>query len=182
MNEINSKENSDISLFTHPVLTIKTLSIILFEQFKTFILYMLKHKILLLVSLLYIIFSFTLNNHTNIFIKSNEILYFIIYWVGLGIASSIGLGTGLHTFVLYLGPHIAKATLAASECQYFPEMLPSKWNFKDFQACNTPADGDNSVSFWIILMNIQLEAILWGIGTAIGELPPYFMAKAGNII
>ena len=30
------------------------------------------------------------------------------YWIGLGILSSVGLGTGLHTFLLYLGPHIAK--------------------------------------------------------------------------
>ena len=32
---------------------------------------------------------------------------FAIYWIGLGIASSVGLGTGLNTFILYLGPHIA---------------------------------------------------------------------------
>nr|XP_061797377.1 vacuole membrane protein 1-like isoform X2 [Nerophis lumbriciformis] len=43
------------------------------------------------------------------------------YWVGLGILSSVGLGTGLHTFLLYLGA-----------------------------------------------------------GTAIGELPPYFMARAAR--
>ncbi len=30
--------------------------------------------------------------------------------------SFILLGTGLHTFVLYLGPLIAKTTIAASEC------------------------------------------------------------------
>ncbi len=39
-----------------------------------------------------------------------------LYWVGLGITSSIGFGTGLHTFLLYLGPFIAKVTLAAYEC------------------------------------------------------------------
>merc|ERR1719431_449948 len=45
------------------------------------------------------------------------------YWVGLGILSSVGLGTGLHTFLLYLGPHIAGVTLAAYECGTtdFPE-------------------------------------------------------------
>jgi len=36
----------------------------------------------------------------------NEFSYFAAYWLILGIASSIGLGTGLHTFILYLGPHI----------------------------------------------------------------------------
>jgi hypothetical protein len=35
------------------------------------------------------------------------------YWVGLGILSSVGLGTGLHTFLLYLGPYIASVTIAA---------------------------------------------------------------------
>lgn len=46
-----------------------------------------------------------------------------LYWMGLGILSSIGLGTGLHTFLLYLGPHIASVTLAAYECGslQFPE-------------------------------------------------------------
>lgn len=46
-----------------------------------------------------------------------------LYWTGLGILSSVGLGTGLHTFLLYLGPHIARVTLAAYECggTNFPE-------------------------------------------------------------
>jgi len=29
-------------------------------------------------------------------------LVWCAYWVGLGVLSSIGLGTGLHTFLLYL--------------------------------------------------------------------------------
>ena len=46
-----------------------------------------------------------------------------LYWLGLGVLSSVGLGTGLHTFLLYLGPHIASVTLAAYECGglNFPE-------------------------------------------------------------
>lgn len=46
--------------------------------------------------------------------------YFAAYWIILGIASSVGLGTGLHTFVLYLGPHIATVTMAANRCGYVP--------------------------------------------------------------
>ena len=50
-------------------------------------------------------------------------LLWCMYWVGLGVLSSVGLGTGLHTFLLYLGPHIAAVTLAAYECESldFPE-------------------------------------------------------------
>lgn len=43
-------------------------------------------------------------------------LWFVVYWVGLGFLSAFGMGTGLHTFILYLGPHIASVTLAAYEC------------------------------------------------------------------
>jgi hypothetical protein len=39
-----------------------------------------------------------------------------LYWLWLGVLSSIGLGSGLHTFLLYLGPHIARVTLAAFDC------------------------------------------------------------------
>jgi len=40
------------------------------------------------------------------------VLYYIGFWIILGIASSIGFGSGLHTFVLFLGPWIAKYTIA----------------------------------------------------------------------
>ena len=64
--------------------------------------------------------------------ESIDFTWFTIYWVGLGVASSIGLGTGLHTFVLYLGPHIATVVLAANECNAVPVMLPSRWKFDHF--------------------------------------------------
>lgn len=55
-------------------------------------------------------------NHQALFSAMRSNLWFIVYWVGLGVLSSVGLGTGLHTFLLYLGPHIASVTLAAYEC------------------------------------------------------------------
>ena len=60
---------------------------------------------------------------------------FSLYWILLGVASSIGLGTGLHTFVLYLGPHIAKVVVASIDCGYVPEMMPSRWAFSYFKEC-----------------------------------------------
>lgn len=99
------------------------------------------------------------------------------YWVGLGILSSVGLGTGLHTFLLYLGPHIAKVTLAAWECGSldFPEPP-----YPETILC--PEGGQNSaVNILSIMSKVRLEAVMWGAGTAIGELPPYFMAKAARL-
>ena len=34
---------------------------------------------------------------------------------------------------------------------------------------------------WTIISKVRLEAFMWGAGTAIGELPPYFMAKAARL-
>jgi len=30
-----------------------------------------------------------------------------------------------------------------------------------------------------VLLQVQLEVVLWGLGTALGELPPYFVSRAG---
>ena len=109
-----------------------------------------------------------------------DICIFIIYWVGLGIASSIGLGTGLHTFILYLGPHIAQVVIAANECNQVPAMLPSRWRFDHFAQCNTVPDDQVTIGFFTIYWAVFLEAFLWGAGTAIGELPPYFVARAAS--
>uniref|UniRef100_A0A672RSI0 Vacuole membrane protein 1 n=1 Tax=Sinocyclocheilus grahami TaxID=75366 RepID=A0A672RSI0_SINGR len=100
------------------------------------------------------------------------------YWVGLGILSSVGLGTGLHTFLLYLGPHIASVTLAAYECGSvnFPEPpYPAQI------VCPEEEVLQESISLWTIMSKVRLEACMWGAGTAIGELPPYFMARAARL-
>lgn len=100
------------------------------------------------------------------------------YWVGLGILSSVGLGTGLHTFLLYLGPHIARVTLAAYECgstNFLEPPYPAE--------IECPEDGSSSlpITLWTIMTKVRIEAMMWGAGTAIGELPPYFMARAARL-
>lgn len=45
---------------------------------------------------------------------------FVVWWVGLGILSSVGLGTGMHSGVLFLFPHMLRvsfATGAAAGCE-----------------------------------------------------------------
>ena len=92
----------------------------------------------------------------------------------LGIASSVGLGTGLHTFVLYLGPFIAKVTMASNECNYVPE-----FDFKTSTFAKCPKhEGIPDLAMTTIYLAVIYEAFLWGFGTAIGELPPYFVSRA----
>lgn len=91
--------------------------------------------------------------------------------------SSVGLGTGLHTFVLYLGPHIAAVTMAAYECGAlnFPEPP-----YPDQIICPTTVDAAWTVGILNIMKKVRVEAMMWGAGTALGELPPYFMARAAR--
>ncbi|BFF97297.1 vacuole membrane protein 1 [Drosophila madeirensis] len=105
-------------------------------------------------------------------------LCFAMYWLLLGILSSVGFGTGLHTFLLYLGPHIAAVTLAAYECQSlkFPEPP-----YPDEKVCPEEPYVRQAPVIWSILSKVRSEALLWGIGTAIGELPPYFMARSARL-
>jgi hypothetical protein len=34
---------------------------------------------------------------------------------------------------------------------------------------------------WAIYKSVFLEAFLWGLGTALGELPPYFVALSASL-
>jgi vacuole membrane protein 1 len=104
---------------------------------------------------------------------AKDVLLFVFWWIGLGIASSIGLGTGLHTFLLYLGPHIAKVAVVSHECGFIPAQVPSRWSFEYFEECQKQGE----IKIYLIVLAVQLESLLWGLGTVIGELPPYFLAK-----
>ncbi|KAL3381882.1 hypothetical protein AABB24_001797 [Solanum stoloniferum] len=120
-------------------------------------------------------------------------LRFGLWWLVLGVASSIGLVSGLHTFVLYLGPHIALFTIKSVSCgrvdiksaPYDTIQLRSgpSWLDKDCSEFGPPLFSvpGARVPLTSILNQIQLEAILWGIGTALGELPPYFISRAASI-
>lgn len=40
--------------------------------------------------------------------------------------------------------------------------------------------GTPDLSAFAIYQAVIIEAFLWGLGTAIGELPPYYVARAGK--
>ena len=48
--------------------------------------------------------------YTHAINEVEKVIMFIVWWVGLGILSSIGLGSGMHTGVLFLFPHIMKVS------------------------------------------------------------------------
>jgi len=116
--------------------------------------------------------------HADFVIFCKHRFGFAVYWLGLGVLSSVGFGTGLHTFLLYLGPHLAAVTLAAYECQTLDFPTPP---YPDIKVCPQEPYKRNYPDVWQILAKVRPEALLWGIGTALGELPPYFMTRRARL-
>lgn len=80
-----------------------------------------------------------------------------LVWFILGILSSIGFGTGMQTGVLFV----------------FPEII-AEYN-RNIEYYNDPI---NTI-YYSFIMCLPM-VLIWGIGTAFGELPPYFMARKIN--
>ncbi|KAJ2888207.1 hypothetical protein IWW38_004983, partial [Coemansia aciculifera] len=127
------------------------------------------------MGIVYTAMHFVRGPHIEVFHQIDAWVGWHSYWVMLGVLSSIGLGAGLHTFVLFLGPHIARVTLTAYECAHtaFPVRGPNAFQ------CGTGA-AVAPATFAAILRMVIFESLCWGAGTAIGELPPYFIARAAS--
>ncbi|XP_044763793.1 vacuole membrane protein 1 isoform X2 [Coccinella septempunctata] len=170
-----------IVLWKRPILTIEYCireCLILLTTYGRRLLHNKRLLVLLMISTLFISILMNTNGpHQSLVQAANKKVLWCLYWIGLGVLSSVGLGTGLHTFLLYLGPHIARVTLAAYECNSvdFPEPP-----YPDDIICPTD-DSSSHVSIFTIMAKVRLEAMCWGAGTALGELPPYFMARAARL-
>ncbi|CAN4092985.1 unnamed protein product [Withania somnifera] len=187
-----------LNLFTQPFRTLKLFSMAMMQYLRKSIAYLLSHRWCMLFSTIAVLALILLVTTDGPHLKHVEevlkYLQFGLWWVALGVASSIGLGSGLHTFVLYLGPHIALFTLKAMKCGRVDlKMAPYDtiqfqrtplWLRKDCSEFGPPVFSSThgtSVPLSSILPQVQLEAVLWGLGTALGELPPYFISRAASL-
>ncbi|KAG0061507.1 Vacuolar membrane protease [Linnemannia elongata] len=144
-------ERQEISVYTSPLTVLSYFFLYLLHEFRMVVLWiLLKHA------------------------ESGLIWYG--YWVLLGVASSIGLGCGLHSFVLFLGPHIANVTLTAYKCGNTQFDVRGDHRF----ICQAP-DEPVPLTLTLIFGAVALESFFWGMGTAFGELPPYFVARAAAL-
>ncbi|KAL2506783.1 Vacuole membrane protein KMS1 [Abeliophyllum distichum] len=192
-------ELENLTLITQPVKTLKFFILAIVQYLRRSVAYLLSHGgwIMLLSTIIVIagVLLVTIDGPHEKHVE--EVLRYIqfgLWWAALGVASSIGFGSGLHTFVLYLGPHIALFTIKAMQCgrvdiksaPYDTIQLkrgPS-WLGKDCEEFGPPlfsSSHGTRVPLGSILPQVQLEAILWGIGTALGELPPYFISRAARL-
>ncbi|KAH7665654.1 Vacuole membrane protein VMP1 protein [Dioscorea alata] len=201
LRERHQLELQNLTLTTQPF---RTLQLFIFSTLihlkRSFLYVLMKGSRFMLLSMLIVGFSvlFMTTNGSREKHSQEFLNYFrfVLWWVALGVASSIGLGSGLHTFVLYLGPHIAFFTIKAMKCgrvdlKFAPydtiqlKRGPS-WLEKDCAQFGPPlylpsAGSLVKIPVSIILPHVQLEAVLWGIGTALGELPPYFISSAARL-
>lgn len=121
-------------------------------------------------------------------LEGNEVLVheidawgkFVIWWVGLGVLSSIGFGTGMHSGILFLFPFIIKVCLSAEACKGvdFDTRIDVWYNSEPFHCSQGNETGGGGYGFWSVLMKVLPVSMLWGAGTAMGEIPPYFMSWA----
>jgi len=182
INQINEKkkQRKRVTLLFHPRKTVKTFIYVLRENATLAVDYLRYHRRLMAIMIALFIFGSILyvtpGDHQPHVDTLEDFVLLCVWWIGLGVLSSIGLGTGLHTFVLYLGPYIAKVTLTATECGSINFNTHGPGSF----VCPEGEDAV-SVTYWEILRKVQFEAFLWGLGTAIGELPPYFVARAARL-
>lgn len=181
-NTLNRIEREKYVIWRRPFSTIGFCFMEIIHLAKEFIISLLHfQRLLLLAATIAAVgyFYFVPGQHQVIAKRFEQPILWCLWWVWLGILSSVGLGCGLHTFVLYLGPHIAKVTLAAFECNSvnFPEPpYPS-----DITCPTEPVSAGTSIVLWDIISKVRIESLMWGVGTAFGELPPYFMARAARI-
>lgn len=199
LHEKHKMELENLTLTTQPFKTLKYSTLAVIQYIKKTMLYLLaKGGWLMLFSVAVGTLGVVLMTlgclHEKHLEEFLEYFRFGLWWVALGVASSIGLGSGLHTFVLYLGPHIALFTIKAMQCgrvdlksaPYDTIQLnrgPS-WLDKNCSQFGPPlfqSEYGTRVPLSSILPQVQMEAVLWGLGTAIGELPPYFISRAARL-
>jgi hypothetical protein len=109
---------------------------------------------------------------------------FFVWWVGLGILSSIGLGSGLQSGVLFLFPHVIKTCLAANTCKTIDFVSSSNMWFrspKNLFKCPELTYESTPVTFYGLWHKVFFVCFLQAAGTAIGEIPPFYMTRAARL-
>ena len=110
----------------------------------------------------------------------NILIYNSIAWVIYGVLSSIGLGSGIHTGILFLFPHVNQIYKTSIKCNNTHFNQYSYYNNTAFECLDKYNEFDKLSSGNLnndIFFKALPAVFLWGIGTALGEVPPYLLSK-----
>jgi len=177
-----------LTLFRQPIATLKTFALggvaLVYYTAK----YLFSHSLFLYLLLPSAAVWFVLDcipgPHTEVLGQIEFGIEFAVWWLGLGILSSIGLGSGLQSGVLFLFPHIIKVALAAQTCKTLDfESYSDMWfrSPPNLFKCPPLTPESTPVTLWGTWQKILLVCFLQSAGTAIGEIPPYWMTKAARL-
>lgn len=144
------------------------------------------------------------------------------WWITLGVLSSVGFGTGLHSGLMFLFPHVMNVVLTVragrrpalssrqlgtatcapgsrpraltrppatrarrvgqvESCETVSGLHTSYTHPCKLDCSTTPNYDDGTATFLAIVAKVWPSCFLWGLGTAIGELPPYLVSKAARL-
>ena len=177
-----------LTLFRQPVATLRTFLLggvaLVFYTVK----YLFSHSLflygLLPAAAIWFVLDCIPGPYTEVINQIEFGVEFAVWWLGLGILSSIGLGSGLQSGVLFLFPHIIKVALAAQTCKTLDfESYSDMW-FRSppgLFKCPPLTAESTPVTLWGTWLKILLVCFLQSAGTAIGEIPPYWMTKAARL-
>ncbi|CAI5722168.1 unnamed protein product [Hyaloperonospora brassicae] len=178
-------ERKKLTLFQRPLSVLYHFSIVFLRFFKWLALGAQRSAatrfVLLPLAVLWLVASSRDGPHRPLLDELNESVKFVVWWLGLGVLSSVGLGTGMHSGVLFLFPHIFLVVQGAQECRSLDFDTRHHMWFHPFEANCTHVPHVSTVTFAAIFWKVFLPCMLWGAGTAAGEIPPYALSRAAKL-
>ncbi|ETV74359.1 hypothetical protein H257_10954 [Aphanomyces astaci] len=176
-------ERQKLTLFRRPISVLYHFSIVLKDFVRWSVVALATHPLTLFLALplllLWIGLSNTAGDHHAYLDEFNLNVEYVVWWVGLGVLSSVGLGTGMHSGILFLFPHIFLVVQGAEFCKSTDFDTRHHTWFRSFETnCGS---ADTEVTFFTMFTKVAVASMLWGAGTAMGEIPPYALSYAASV-
>ena len=172
-------QQESLSLFQSPASTLSHFAAFCFDKLQQVVTHYIIHFAQLSIISLVVAGVWTLvsseGSHAPIVDRIESLVLWYGGWILLGIASSAGIGSGLHTFLLYLGPFIAQAVMKAHACGDSALAVSATSTVFDVTMLCDESSGPSASP---LLDLFKWECLCWGIGTAIGEIPPFLLGRA----
>lgn len=163
------EETRNMSLLRNPMLVLYYFGIVFVRFLQQSSVYVWCHRatryIVLPLVALWVAATYTAGPHHEYLDSFNFTIKFVVWWIGLGVLSSVGLGTGMHSGILFLFPHIFLVVQGAEQCK---STNFDSWHHMWFAAFETDCGStfsQDTVTFWSIFWKVCLPCFLWGTGT-----------------
>ena len=106
-----------------------------------------------------------------VFSNAYNVFIFILYWFILGLLSTIGFGFGLQTGVLFMLPYILHIHNVSTDC------LNTEFAIIGSDKYKCLSDTIDPYLRLSIFFKCVPAVFIWASGSALGELPPFLIAK-----